>query len=568
MQQKHPILYKILYKTAKITFRFFRPVFRFLKRKYKQYQALLPDMHYHTWATENERVCFVDKALSHKPIISIVVPLYNTRTDHLLHMIYSVVNQHYENWELVLVNASTDPVSRHKAHECQYIDTRIKIVALKSNKGIAGNTNAGIAEATGDYIAFLDHDDMLHPCALHSIVESLQGTAKPGFIYTDEDKITDGGDRYFDPLCKPRWSPDLMRNVNYVNHLTVIRADYIKQVGGLRKECDGAQDYDLMLRVIDVCKPKIHHVPRVLYHWRAAASSTASDISTKSYIFKAGERAIADHLARNDIHATVAAIPGRPGWYELHYKKVGYAIAVGPVAPEKRHICAQWVQDLIKRADKDTELIIGSWYEKYAKQFHPKFSVRYIEDSPEYWQMVAEKTSKPVLICFKMAGLPVNDGALSELAAAAADSNHTAVSPVVIGADKTILDYGIVDTDGFPRQLFFGNKMGENTYFGNTDWVRNVSDLSTNIIAIKSKDFRALIAQKPRYSRASTLCSLGGNDFTMDNLVVWAHTPFKYKGMLTQSRGDSYHNVQLFRFTPKITMHVDNWEKGYERAAE
>jgi len=564
--QNHPILYK----TARFIFRLFRPLFRWLQAMHKKLRALMPDSHYHAWAVDNERVCFVDKQLSYKPLISIVVPLYNTPTNHLLDMIYSVTNQHYENWELVLVNGSDNDENRRIASECQYIDVRVKVVELKSNKGISGNTNAGIAQASGEYIAFMDHDDILHPCALHCVAESLQTKLKPEFIYTDEDKITDAGDRYFNPHCKPRWSPDLMRNVNYINHLTVMSASYVKQIGGLRSECDGAQDYDLMLRLIDTFKPKIKHIPRVLYHWRAAASSTAQDISTKTYIFKAGERAIKEHLARNHIDAKVSAIEGKPGFYKLVYKQVDYSIVIGPVASEKRHIAAQWVHDLIEYAGKNTELIIGSWYEEYAKKYHPHLSVHYIDDQADYWSAVASKATKKVLVCFKIACLPYEHDplALSQLAAAAADDGHTAVAPIMIGQDKTILDSGIVDVDGFPRQLFFDNKLGENTYLGTTDWVRNVSDLTTNIIAIKSATFKELIGQRNRYGRASTLRRADGVDLAMDNLVVWSHTPFVYKGLLMPSRSDSYHNAQLFRFTPRTTMQVDNWGGGYERAAE
>lgn len=567
--QNHPILFYLIKMGLKPA----KPFLRFAKRMYDKYKDLVPDSTYHSWSSQNEEMCFADKELEYRPLITVISPTFNTPKTHLLEMVYSVVNQHYQNWELILVNASTDADAKSTIDDCSQIDTRIKIVDPGGNKGISANTNFGIKHAKGDYIAFLDHDDLLHPCALHMVVQRLKATVMPGIIYTDEDKITADGSRYFEPLCKPGLSPDLLENVNYINHLTVIRRDLVHKVGGLRPACDGAQDYDLLLRIIDECKPTIKHISHVLYHWRAASTSTASDITTKDYIFKAGTKAVKDHLARINISAKVSAIQGRPGFYELTNKKTPYSIVIGPITRTNQNACALWLDELLGDVEKeDIELIIGKWYEKFSKKAYSRPTTKFIESTDSgYWHEVAEKITKPVAVCFKLAALPIVEGkGLSQLAAVAADKRHTAVAPIIVGEDRTILDAGIIGSLYSPKHIFESYKLGKNTYFGSTEWVRNVSDLTTNIVAADSRYFQMLFYSGRSYSRTSSLRHLAKSIFPDEepNFVVWTHTPFEYKGLLRAAGEDLYHNIQLFRFTPVVTMHVDNWGEGYERAEQ
>ena len=558
--KRHPILYVLV----RLVFRVFRPLLRLAKKAYESYTLLLPDHHYHAWASQHEGRCFVEQDLTKQPLISVVVPLYNTPADHLLHMVYSIVNQHYENWELILVNGSEKPECRHQAQDCKNIDTRIKIVDLQKNEGISGNTNAGIAAANGEFIAFFDHDDLLHPCALHCVVEALQQNPEPDLLYTDEDKITDSGGLYLEPHCKPGWSPDLLCNVNYINHLTVMRTEHVKQAGGLRPAHNGAQDYDLLLRVIDMCKPRICHIPRVLYHWRAAATSTAQDITNKTYIFKAGSEAILEHLKRTGAKATVAPITGKPGFYKVRYQKTKYSILVGSVSVEKQYLCAQWIEALTKHVDKEAELIVGSWYKAYRERYPSNIPVKYVKESENYWKEAAHLATHSVVICFKAALLPNAENALAELAAVAADPGHGVVAPLIVGKDRVIVDAGIVDANGLPKQLFFGKKAESSTYFGSTEWVRNTSDVMTYALAMKTNLLESL-SLKHAYARARTFKQAAG-ETSSQHITMWAHSVFVYKGMLDSAAEDSDYNAQLTQLTPSLTMHADNWEDGYERS--
>ena len=570
LPDRHPIVYRFL----RLGFRLFvRPLLPRLKRYYEAYKAIMPDGAYNAFANSNNNFCLVEHPIKNNPLISVVVPIYNPRHVHLLEMVYSVVNQHYENWELILVNASTNKKSRAQVTECSSIDTRIRVVSIEKNLGISENTNAGIKVATGDYIAFLDHDDVLHPCALHSVVETLQKAKVPDLIYTDEDKITEKGDRFFGPHCKPDWSPDLLRNVNYINHLTVIRSEMVKKVGGLRTICNGAQDYDLLLRVIDKCGPAIKHVPRILYHWRSTEGSTAKNINTKDYVFKAGTKALRDHIKRNNILAKPSHISGKPGFYELVYEPSDFSIIIGQVSISKEQACAKWIDKLLdqpREKEISVELIIGEWYKKFAKEY-PNLPIKYVTDGVKnYWQSAVELAAYPVCVCFKIAAVPTIRYGLSRLAAVARDSKHTAVSPVVISENETILDAGVVGSDSLPKKLFEGYRLGRYTYFGNTDWVRNVNDLTTNIIAIDTSRLKHFMNNEVRsYQQAATLHGLlPATAADGSRLVVWAHTPFEYKGLLRPDIGNSYHNSQLFKLTPVVTMHMDNWGEGYAREPE
>ncbi len=228
------------------------------------------------------------------PTISVVMPVYNPELDWLELAIDSVLAQTYERWQLCLVNdASTNPrvgglLDRYAAN-----DSRILVVHRPENGHIAAATNDGLAVATGEFVAFMDHDDELAPFALGVVALN---SATADVLYTDEDKI-DAHGKHFDPHCKPSWNPELLLGQNYLSHLTVIRRSLITAVGGLRTGFDGAQDHDLVLRVTAATSPdRICHIPLVAYHWRAIEGSTALAPGEKNYTEEASMQALRDRL--------------------------------------------------------------------------------------------------------------------------------------------------------------------------------------------------------------------------------------------------------------------------------
>ena len=251
------------------------------------------------------------------PLISIVMPVYRTPGRVLMQAINSVMAQSYPKWELCIADDGSESAEVKEILE-RYAqqDPRIKIKFLKTNSGIALCSNAALELASGDFIALLDHDDELTEDALFYVVEALNRQPELDIFYSDEDKIDEHGRRY-DPFFKPNWSPDLILSENYVAHLLVCRRELLIQAGAFRPGFDGSQDHDLILRLVEK-SDRIFHIPRILYHWRAIASSTASVSTQKLYAAAAARRAIEEHLERRAIAAKV--VPGCfPGRWRVRY---------------------------------------------------------------------------------------------------------------------------------------------------------------------------------------------------------------------------------------------------------
>ena len=242
-----------------------------------------------------------------QPKISIVIPLYKTPEKYLRQLVDTVKAQTYPNWELCLSDGSgADSPIAGLLKSLEASDERIKVVSHDKPLQISENTNAGIEIATGDYIAFADHDDELTPHALFECVKALNKDRKIRVLYSDEDKMSMDGHKFFQPHFKPDYNPDLLCTVNYICHLFVVERNIIDKVGTLRSEFDGAQDYDFIFRCIEAVDPsEIYHIPKILYHWRCHEDSTAETPESKMYAFEAGKRAIEAHYERTGIHAEV-----------------------------------------------------------------------------------------------------------------------------------------------------------------------------------------------------------------------------------------------------------------------
>jgi O-antigen biosynthesis protein len=267
---------------------------------------------YHKWlerhrATPRDLDRMRQEALgfAFQPLVSIITPVFNTPVRWLRECIESVRDQTYENWELILIDDhSTDPETLRCLTELAASDSRIILAKDEKRRGISAALNRGLALAQGDWVAFLDHDDLLEPDALFQNVKWLQKHPEADLIYSDEDKLTERG--FDSPIFKPDWSPDYFLSCNYVCHFTLIRRELIKQVGGFCSKFDGAQDYDLFLRVIEQTN-RIDHIPRVLYHWRRTLTSTADNVQCKPGMLHAGRLALEGHLERKQQagHVTV-----------------------------------------------------------------------------------------------------------------------------------------------------------------------------------------------------------------------------------------------------------------------
>lgn len=305
-----------------------RGVGDFLYGELKRAAALQDASDYGVWLEfydppgpiRDEEAAKAVQSLAHRPLISVVVPTYNTPERWLRRCIESVRAQAYPAWELCIADdASTQPHVTRILAEYASVDPRIRYVVRDSNGHIANASNSALEIASGEYVALLDHDDELHPLALLECVQAFERNPRWQMLFTDEDKIDEQGKRS-DPYFKSDWNPDLFFSQNCVCHLTVYRRELVERAGGFREGTEGAQDWDLTLRVIEHLQPdQIGHVPKVLYHWRMISGSTALAPGEKSYAHLAAMRALSEYFDRNRIDAQVLELPGFSGYFRISY---------------------------------------------------------------------------------------------------------------------------------------------------------------------------------------------------------------------------------------------------------
>ena len=276
---------------------------------FRQWRKLIESRNYRRWvkkydcfseerrATLQKKIDALDLFSLHK--ISVVMPVYNPPLRLLEEAIASVRSQIYPHWELCIVDdASTDAAVVTALQELGKKESRVKIKFLKKRSGIALTTNAALLLASGVFVAFLDHDDLLAPDALAEVALAIATVPDVGYLYSDEDKIDQRG-RCSDPFFKPDWNPDLLTSLNYCSHLSVFRKSLLEELGALKHDMEGAQDWDLILRVTEKITPQqIIHLPKVLYHWRLSQNSTARSIKAKPHVTEASKKVLEQALQR------------------------------------------------------------------------------------------------------------------------------------------------------------------------------------------------------------------------------------------------------------------------------
>ncbi len=299
-----------------------------------------------------------------RPRFSILTPVFNTPADVLTAMLRSVRRQSFEDWELCLVDdRSTTPHVAEMLDAAAKSDPRIRVLTRPENGGIVAASNDALGMAEGEFLALLDHDDTLHPDALHHVAAALDAGPDIDYLYTDEDKIDRRG-THLGPFFKPDWSPERMRTQMYTCHLSVLRRSLVEEVGGFDAEFEGSQDWDLVLRVTEKAR-RVHHIPRVLYHWRMLETSAAGGgEEAKPWAFEAGTRAIQAHLDRTGIPATASRDTGHPGVYRLEPRgsaepKVSIVIPTAGTVREVRYERIVLIEHCVR------SIVETSTYENY-----------------------------------------------------------------------------------------------------------------------------------------------------------------------------------------------------------
>ncbi len=291
----------------------------------------------HNEPTEEDYNEQINKIFPYSPKISIVVPMYNTNPNDLNELVQSVMSQTYNNFELCLADGS-DKANDELENIVSKINENEKVIykKIEKNSGISENTNEAIRMSTGDYIGFMDHDDMISRDCLYEIVKKLnENTERADFIYSDEDKLDVNGQR-FEAYFKPNYSPETLECNNYITHFVVVSKSLIDEVGMLDSNFDGAQDFDFVLRATEKAN-RVEHISKILYHWRVSTESTADVADNKPYAYEAGIRAIEAHLSRLGKVGKVSYGNDVPGIYKIEYEVSGNP-KVSIVIPNKDNV--------------------------------------------------------------------------------------------------------------------------------------------------------------------------------------------------------------------------------------
>ena len=437
-----------------------------------------------------------------KPLISIVIPLYQTPEPYLRELIDSVKAQSYENWQLCLADGSPDDRLKGFLDRNYGKENRIVYRKLEQNGGISANTNEAVALATGEYLMLCDHDDTLEPDALYEIIKAINEKDNPDVLYTDEDKVSMDGKHYFDPNFKPDYNLFRLRENNYICHIFVVKKALTDRVGLLRTEFDGAQDYDFIFRCCEEAD-KVVHIPKVLYHWRCHMDSTAADPESKAYAYQAGRRAIKEHYQRMGIDASVE-MTERPGWYRS-YVKIQDNPKISIIIPNKDHIedLELCLFSLTKRSTyKNYEILIvennsekPETFEYYKKlpDRYPKVKVLTWEKEFNYSAInnFAAKQAEGVYLLFLNNDVEIlTPQWIEEMLQICQQKDVAITGAKLYYPDDTIQHAGVVlGLGGIAGHIMCKASREDPGYFGRTVTVQEISAVTAACMMIRTEDF-------------------------------------------------------------------------------
>lgn len=448
-----------------------------------------------------------DEALQREgPLFSVIMPTYRPELELIKAAVHSVQAQSYPRWQLCICDdASGDDSLRQYLEELAAGDDRIVACYRSENGHISAASNDALALATGDFVGFLDHDDLLAPDALYQYAQAIRANPKLEMLYSDEDLVSESG-APVNGHFKPDWNPDLARSINYLCHFLVIKRDRVAQVGGLREGFEGAQDYDLIQRVAELLDADaIHHIPRVLYHWRAAAGSTASGVDNKPYAAHAGLRALAETVERLQLHAVAEASEITTA-YRVRYLLPDPAPSVTIVVPTRDELrvvknCVRSVLDgthypnfevvIVDNGSRQTETL--DWLTTIVEDSR----VRVLGwDHPFNFSAInnfaVSHSDSDILVMLNNDTELLNDGWLEELVTQAARPEVGAVGAKLIYANDRLQHAGVVlglGADGIAGHAFKGRHRNEVGSLARTRLVQEYSAVTGACLAVAREKF-------------------------------------------------------------------------------
>ncbi len=510
---------------------------------------------------------------SYEPQFSIVIPLFNTRPKFLKEMVDSIRNQTYSNWELCLADGTGEkspliPILKDYAAK----DSRIRYEILTENKGISENTNAAIRMAGGDFIVLADHDDIMPANALYECAKALNEDASIDVIYSDEDKVDMDGSKCFEPHFKSDFNLDLLCSMNYICHLFVVKKELMEQVGMLRSEFDGAQDHDFILRCCEKAK-NIHHIPKILYHWRCHIDSTAANPESKMYAFEAGKKAVEEHYKRIGVPAVVEH--GQfYGMYRTKYQWKEQPL-ISILIPNKDHIedlqkCMNSIEE--KSTYKNYEFIIienNSTEQEtfdYYKDIEKKenVTVLYYKDEFNYSKINnfgVEHANGEYLLLLNNDTEIINPDCLSEMLGYCMREDVGIVGARLYYEDDTIQHAGVVlGFGGIAGHTFIGSSRYDNGYFSRIICAQDYSAVTAACMMTKKSLYREVGGLTEEFRVAFNDIDYCMKVRETGKLVVYnpAAELYHYE---SKSRGLEDTPEKVERFNSEVARFIDRWNK-------
>lgn len=481
-----------------------------------------------------------NRKFNSNPLISILIPVYNTDIDMLRCVIESVIAQTYDRWELCICDGSDG--AHGKVGDCCAVyaaaDRRIKYRKLFENKGIAANTNECALMASGEYMALLDHDDILHPSALYRVAEEIEKSGAD-FIYTDELTFSGSIDNVILTNFKPDYSPDTLRGNNYICHFTAFTADLFRRAGKFRSEYDGSQDHDIFLRMTKEAK-KVSHIPEILYFWRAHEGSVVEDVSAKGYAVDAGIRAVCDNLAEWGQRAEVTSTKVYPTVYRVRYNMTSEP-RVSVVITDEACASPEECADSLKITEYGNYEII---------KIHG--------DSEAVNDCVRNMPEENFILLLDGSAEAVTADWMRELLSHAAQEDAGAVGTGLLSRDGAVDSYFMITgigKDGTAVPAGRGLKAGDNGYLGRMGFCQNVNALNHACLMVSRAKYleaggldEKLSAAYNRIDLCLSLIKIGYNNI---------YTPF---AALRLARGAA--DADKLKSRAETEYFLDKWRDG------
>ncbi len=519
------------------------------------------------------------ESFASRPLISIVMPVFNTPEPFLRAALDSVKGQLYPNWQLCIADdASTLPHVARILAEYAAADPRIRIVHRPANGGISAASNSAFEIATGEFVALLDHDDILPVHSLYLVAREILRDPAVDLIYGDEDKLDERG-RRFDPYFKSDWNPDLFLAQNMISHLGVYRAALVREVGGFRTEFDGSQDYDLALRIVEKTNAeRIRHIPHILYHWRATTGSTACSIAAKPHARIAARDAVVDHLQRRGICAEVDFARGPS------FQQVRYPLAAEPsvtiIIPtrDRSDLLACCIGGILGVTDyRNFEVLIvdnlsrESATEELYRKAADDSRVRVLRYARPYnfalinnW--AAEQADGDILLFLNNDTEVINRDWLRHLVANAIRSEVGAVGAKLLYPDGHVQHGGIIlGMGGVAAHFHLRRRAKDAGYFGRALLQQNLSAVTAACLAMR----RRIFTEIGGFDGVNLAVAFNDVDLCLrirerGHMIVWTPLALLYHHE-SASRPSDLQSDQQHRFTREISYMRARWGAALDR---